>query len=58
MTRKEVLEMKTIDPVMNAVMVQLVDGKPVVGLMLKDEAARPELEKLARKILHVVRQGF
>lgn len=41
---------KPLEPVANAVMVQLVDGKPLLSLMVKDEDARPELEQLARKI--------
>ncbi len=47
--------MMKIEPTMNAVIVQLVDGRPVVSLMLKDESERRELEKLARGLLRHLR---
>jgi hypothetical protein len=39
-----------LTPVTNAVLVQLVDGKPVVSLMIKDEDHRLPLARLAREI--------
>lgn len=39
-----------LEPTHDAVMVTVIDGKPVVSLMLKDESRRDELEALARKI--------
>lgn len=53
--RKRALAMMKIEPTMNAVIVQLVDGRPVVSLMLKDESERRELEKLARGLLRHLR---
>jgi hypothetical protein len=43
-------------PVINAVLVQIVDGKPVVSLMLKDNDAREPLTRLGHEIIEWLEQ--
>jgi hypothetical protein len=42
---------KWLEPQTDAVVVQIVDGKPIVTLMVKNEAKTPELEELAQRVL-------
>ncbi len=36
----------------NAVVIEIIDGKPVVSITVKDDDKRDELEALARRIIH------
>ena len=42
---------KWLEPQTDAVVVQIVDGKPLVSLMVRDDAKKEELEALAQRVL-------